>query len=82
MLRMPEEQALGLRHHGDGGPGQQGLGREAAQIDEGEILTPGNGQRTIRLGPGGDGRLEFVRKYDLEAGSEQLFWMGMVSPAA
>ena len=50
-------------------------------------VTEGAGVRTVPAGfsvfrLGGDGRLEFVRKYDLEAGSEQLFWMGMVSPAA
>ena len=26
---------------------------------------------------GNDGRLDFVRKYDVEVGSEQMFWMGM-----
>ncbi len=27
---------------------------------------------------GGDGKLEFVRKYDVEVGSELMFWMGIV----
>jgi hypothetical protein len=28
----------------------------------------------------GDGRLEFIRKYDVEtAGARNLFWMGLVS---
>src|SRR5436309_4925220 len=27
---------------------------------------------------GEDGRLEFVRKYDVETGDRQMFWMGMV----
>ena len=27
---------------------------------------------------GEDGRLEFVRKYDVETGKQQMFWMGMV----
>ena len=27
---------------------------------------------------GGDGRLDFVRKYDVEVGDRQMFWMGMV----
>jgi hypothetical protein len=28
---------------------------------------------------GGDGKLDFVRKYDVEAdGSKTLFWMGLV----
>jgi 6-phosphogluconolactonase (cycloisomerase 2 family) len=30
---------------------------------------------------GDDGRLEYVRKYDLEAGNEPLYWMGMVATA-
>ena len=28
---------------------------------------------------GGDGRLEFARKYDIDTGAGQLFWMGMVA---
>ena len=28
---------------------------------------------------GGDGRLDFVRKYDVEVGDRQMFWMGMVA---
>ena len=31
---------------------------------------------------GGDGTLEFVRKYDVEVGGNQMFWMGMVPSAA
>lgn len=31
---------------------------------------------------GADGRLEFVRKYDVEVGDRQMFWMGMVAPAS
>jgi 6-phosphogluconolactonase len=27
---------------------------------------------------GGDGRLDFIRKYDVEVGDRQMFWMGMV----
>ncbi|MGH7115867.1 MAG: lactonase family protein [Stellaceae bacterium] len=27
---------------------------------------------------GGDGRLDFVRKYDVDVGDRQMFWMGMV----
>jgi len=27
---------------------------------------------------GGDGKLDFVRKYDVETGDKQMFWMGMV----
>ncbi len=27
---------------------------------------------------GGDGKLDFVRKYDVEVGERQMFWMGMV----
>ena len=58
MLRMPEEQALGLGHHGDGGPGQHGPGRQAAQVDEGEILTPGNDEGALGLVPPGHFGLE------------------------
>jgi 6-phosphogluconolactonase len=28
---------------------------------------------------GEDGRLDFVRKYDVETGNQQMFWMGMVT---
>jgi len=28
---------------------------------------------------GDDGRLDFVRKYDVETGDKQMFWMGMVA---
>ena len=58
MPRMPEEQALALGHHGDGGPGQQGLGRERAQVDDGEILPPGNDEGALRFVPPGDFGLE------------------------
>jgi hypothetical protein len=27
---------------------------------------------------GTDGRLDFVRKYDVDVGDQQMFWMGMV----
>jgi hypothetical protein len=27
----------------------------------------------------GDGKLEFTRKYDLDVGSRNLFWMGIVA---
>jgi len=27
---------------------------------------------------GGDGKLEFVRKYDVDVGGASMFWMGMV----
>lgn len=27
---------------------------------------------------GTDGRLDFVRKYDVDVGDRQMFWMGMV----
>jgi hypothetical protein len=30
---------------------------------------------------GADGRLEFVRKYDVETGGRQQFWSGMVTLA-
>ena len=28
---------------------------------------------------GGDGRLDFVRKYDVDVGDKTMFWMGMVA---
>jgi 6-phosphogluconolactonase len=31
---------------------------------------------------GSDGRLDFVRKYDVEVGDQQMFWMGMVAPSS
>lgn len=31
---------------------------------------------------GSDGRLDFVRKYDVEVGNRQMFWMGMIAPAS
>ena len=27
---------------------------------------------------GADGKLDYVRKYDIEVGASQMFWMGMV----
>lgn len=30
---------------------------------------------------GDNGRLDYIRKYDFDVGSQQLFWMGMVAPA-
>ncbi|WP_376708211.1 hypothetical protein [Bradyrhizobium cenepequi] len=27
---------------------------------------------------GGDGKLEFIRKYDIDVGDESMFWMGLV----
>jgi hypothetical protein len=27
---------------------------------------------------GDDGRLDYVRKYDVDVGNRQMFWMGMV----
>ena len=27
---------------------------------------------------GDDGKLDYVRKYDVEVGDRQMFWMGMV----
>ena len=28
---------------------------------------------------GSDGRLDFVRRYDVDVGNQQMFWMGMVA---
>ena len=43
----------------------------------------GDAVKTIRAGLsvlriGGDGRLTFVRKYDIDVGDKTMFWMGMV----
>jgi hypothetical protein len=43
-------------------------------------LTDGSlpaGIMTYRIG--GDGRLDFVRKYDVDVGNAQQFWSGMVT---
>jgi len=29
---------------------------------------------------GNDGKLEFVRKYDIDVGDRSMFWMGIVAP--
>jgi 6-phosphogluconolactonase len=34
------------------------------------------GLSVLRIG--GDGRLTFVRKYDIDVGDKTMFWMGMV----
>ena len=42
---------------------------------------------TVRMVPaslsvfriGGDGKLEYVRKYDVDVGNASMFWMGMVN---
>jgi 6-phosphogluconolactonase len=44
----------------------------------------GNTIRTVHAGlsvfrVGGDGKLTFVRKYDIDVGDKLMFWMGMVS---
>jgi hypothetical protein len=48
------------------------------------VVRDGGGLRTVPAGLsvfriGSDGRLEFVSKYDVETGSETIWWMGMVS---
>jgi len=42
----------------------------------GEVSTVPAGMSVFRIG--GDGRLEYVRKYDVETGGKLQFWMGMV----
>jgi 6-phosphogluconolactonase len=45
----------------------------------------GDAVRTIPAGlsvfrTGDDGKLAFVRKYDIDVGGKTMFWMGMVQP--
>jgi hypothetical protein len=44
--------------------------------DGARVLTVAAGLSVFRVG--GDGKLDFVRKYDLEPGTQTQFWMGMV----
>lgn len=67
--------------------------RTFALDSSGQVLVAGNlmplpvaGPEGVRIVPAGlavyrvgaDGRLDFVRKHDLDTGDGQLFWMGMV----
>ncbi len=50
-------------------------------------MRDGNNLRIVPAGLavfriGHDGRLEFVSKYEIETGSENIWWMGMASPEA
>jgi 6-phosphogluconolactonase len=56
----------------------------AAHIMAGQVQDAGGASRVLpaclalfRIGD--DGRLDFVRKYDVEVGERQMFWMGMVA---
>ena len=44
--------------------------------DGGSIREVPAGLSVFRIG--GDGKLDFVRKYDVEVGDRQMFWMGIV----
>ncbi len=44
--------------------------------DGDKVRTVAAGLSTFRIGA--DGKLEFVRKYDVEVGNKLMFWMGMV----
>jgi hypothetical protein len=44
--------------------------------DGGAIRTLPAGLSVFRIGE--DGKLTFVRKYDVDVGEEKMFWMGMV----
>ncbi|HTV88478.1 MAG TPA: beta-propeller fold lactonase family protein [Stellaceae bacterium] len=55
----------------------------AAHIMGGDVQDPHGESRYLPAGLavfriGDDGRLDFVRRYDVEVGDRQLFWMGMV----
>lgn len=48
------------------------------------LVREGNDVRTVHAGLsvfriGADGKLSFVRKYDVDVGDRQMFWMGMVA---
>lgn len=48
-----------------------------AQLRDGSaIRTVAAGLSVLRIGD--DGKLTFVRKYDIDVGDELMFWMGMV----
>jgi 6-phosphogluconolactonase len=47
--------------------------------DGAELRTVPAGLALFRIGD--DGRLAFIRKYDVEVGARMLFWMGMVAAA-
>ena len=44
--------------------------------DGDQIKTVAAGLSVLRIGD--DGKLEFVRKYDIDVGDKTMFWMGMV----
>jgi 6-phosphogluconolactonase (cycloisomerase 2 family) len=44
--------------------------------DGDKVRTVAAGLSTFRIGA--DGKLEFVRKYDVDVGDKRMFWMGMV----
>jgi hypothetical protein len=47
-------------------------------VREGDaVRTVAAGLSVFRIGA--DGKLEFVRKYDIDPGDKTLFWMGMVA---
>ena len=48
--------------------------------DGSQIVTLPAGLSVFRVG--GDGKLEFVRKYDVETGNKTQWWMGIVGLAA
>jgi hypothetical protein len=41
-----------------------------------EVKTVSAGLSVFRIGA--DGKLDFVRKYDVDVGDKLMFWMGMV----
>src|SRR6185436_10637647 len=53
--------------------------QNATLVRDGERVSPVSASLAVYRA-GGDGKLEFVRKYDVETGrGRNLFWMGLVS---
>ena len=50
------------------------LGKHARTYDSEFILIPQNGNELLTA----DGRLDFVRSYDIDVGNRTMWWMGMV----
>ena len=48
-------------------------------VRDGDVVrTTPAGLSVFRIGD--DGKLTFVRKYDIDVGGKSMFWMGMVQP--
>ena len=57
--------------------------RSGASSSGGEISTPRTVPASLALFRiSDDGRLDYVRKYDIEVGADSMFWSGIVERAA